>query len=72
MILMRVSQIEILIVLAVVLLTFAPYFVKRDIQGIRSKVQLLEHTFVSQKSCVVFLLAANVLFLSLVLYFWIL
>ena len=69
MLFMRVSFLEILIVLAVVVLIISPYFVKRDVQFVRSKVQLLEHTFVSQKVCVLFLLAVNLLLLSLVLYF---
>lgn len=71
MLFLRVSYLEIVIVLVVVLLTFSPYFLNRDVQRVRSKVQLLEHTMVSQKPVVLLLLAANVVLLFLILYFWI-
>ena len=71
MLFLRVSYLEIVIVLVVVLWTFSPYFLNRDVQRVRSKVQLLEHTMVSQKPVVLLLLAANVVLLFLILYFWI-
>ena len=67
---MRVSYLEILIVLAVVLLTFSPYFLKRDLQRVRAKYQGLENVTISHMPVVLLLLAANVLLL--LLHFWLL
>ena len=69
MLFLRVSFLEILIVVVVVFLIFAPLFLRRDAQRVRSKVQLLEHTLVSQKACVWVILGANIVLLLSVLYF---
>ena len=70
MLFVRVSYLEILVVLAVVLLTFSPYFLKRDVERIRAKFQILENANVSGISVTTLLLAANVLLLLLL--FWVL
>ena len=65
----RVSYLEIVIVLAVLLLTFSPYFLKRDVEHIRTKYQLLENTAVSHIPVFLLLLAANISLL--LIHFWI-
>ncbi len=69
MLFLRVSHWEIFIVLAVILLTFCPYFLKRDVERIRTKYQVLENTMVSHMPVVLLLLAANMLLL--LLHFWV-
>jgi len=70
MLFVRVSYLEILVVLAVVLLTFSPYFLKRDVERIRARFHILENANVSGISVTTLLLAANVLLL--LLHFWVL
>ncbi len=69
MLFVRVSYLEILIVLTVVLLTFSPYFLKRDVERIRAKFQILERANVSHGVVTTFLLTAYVLIL--LLHFWV-
>ena len=70
MLFLRVSYLEIVIVLAVVLLIFSPYFLKRDVQRVRAKYQVLENVTISHMPVVLLLLAANAFFL--LLHFWLL
>ena len=66
MLFLRVSYLEVLIVLTVVLLTFSPYFLKRDVERIRAKFQILEKADVSDMALTMLLLAVYVLLLLLV------